>query len=183
MLMRRSTSPHKNPNLVIALCILIVSVIAVVFASPAIKNRSSTGQDGRIVKSIDIKELGIQLGLTETLKNLKYEAQNRPLGPESPSRQIVTISFNEYTDLANKCTGVKVEPQIFKSLAKVDGQAGKNTGSTSLKQLKDYYIVALDGGLPSTDACQKSKDRPALEALYKKLNTQLNNSVKSAKPL
>jgi hypothetical protein len=182
MLMNRSEHLHRNPNLIIAVVILLVTVVAAVFASPAINNRKAGNQD-KIVKKMAVKELGVEMSLTDPLKNLKYEAQNRPLGPGAPQRQMAIFSVKEYTDLANKCTGVATNSQVFTTLVKVNGQANKQSGSSVARQLKDYYLVRLNASLPDTDTCKQSKTRPQLEALHKKLNAQFDNALKSAKVL
>ena len=178
--MSEAKKVHHNPNFLIAAVAIVLTILAAILISPSIKNNHSSQDSSKIVKTVTIKELGLQIGLNSTLQNLKYTASNTPLGPGAPQRQTVDLSMKEYTDLANKCSGLSSDGLIIKKLVKVDGQAGKVSGSKVLKQLKTYYIVSLDSGLPSSDQCKKSKVRPQLEALYTKLSNQIDSAVKAS---
>ena len=171
---------HHNPNFLIAVSIIVLTILAAFLISPSIKNSHSSKDDNKVVKTVTIKELGLQLGLNSTLQNLKYVATDTPLGPGAPHRTTVDLSIKEYTDLANKCTGLKSDSLIIKKLIKIDGQAGKTRGSKVLKQLKTYYILSLDSGLPSSEECKKSKVHSQLETLYTKLSNQLDSAVKAS---
>lgn len=176
MLMKSLLWVHKNPNFVVACLIIIFVVVFVAFT-----NTSQKHEPGG--KTISIKQLGIKVDLPVSLKQLSYASANKTFAPTEPTKPVVTINIQNFTELANQCTGLTNKSYIFKTLVKLDGQAGKKSGVKLAKQLKNYYVLSLDSGLPTNDACSKSKLHPQLKSLYNKLNGQLDTALRSSKPL
>lgn len=179
--MPRSSSVHKNPNLLIALCIVILVVIAAVISSPTITIKKSASDPNKVVKNIEVKELGLKVGLTQPIKDLTYKSEVKSSPPGAPERTMVALSQKNYTDLLNKCVGITNNTvQVISTLVKIDGQGDKKSGARILKQLPNYYIVNQTSSLPPENTCKDAKIRTQLKDLNTTLNKHIENRFGSA---
>jgi hypothetical protein len=182
--MPRSTSVHKNPNILIALCIVILVVIAALLSSPAITNKKRSSDPNKIVKNLEVKELGLKVGLTEPIKDLTYKSEVKSSPPGAPERTMIALSQKNYTDLVNKCVGITNNTvQVISTLVKIDGQGDKKSGARILQQFPSYYIVNQASSLPPENACKDMRTRTQLKDLSTVLNKHIENAFGSAKLL
>jgi len=170
---------------IVALVIIAALIIGVAWAhSKNDKTQNSTSTNSAKTQTsvnqnspkFTFKEFGVAVTLPPALQGLKYTVSTPPATANAPSIVLLKLEMDNYTKLANKCTGQPAgTEQSFATLIKSPVVPGAQPAVENLKQFDSFYIGNLGGALQNPTC----KDDTTKKSLVDTTNT-LNAALKSA---
>ena len=106
--------------------------------------QSSTKSTVTNANIIKFPELGVEITVPESIKDITYSSVNTPTFPQGLSGTIINLSTDSLTKLDKECSNTGMAPPLG-ALSKVNGQYPKNptvdnSAGQLVKQYPDYYI-------------------------------------------